>query len=265
MFFALSKIFWFFVEPLNLVGFALAFGVALLAAGRRRIAMRVLAVTAVAYLLAAFGPIGPLLTRPLEDRFPRPAGEMVAPDAIIVLGGAMNEGMLAARGVLELNESGARMTEAVAVAQRFPQAKLVFSGGSASFTRQANTESDAARLFFAQMGVAPERCLYEDKSRNTFENAVFTGALLKPAPGQTFLLVTSAFHMPRSMGLFRKAGFNVVPWPSDYRTTGSPADFWKPQLHAEDGLRMTSVALREWIGLLAYRLTGKIDALLPGQ
>ncbi len=265
MFFALSKILWFFVEPLNVIGFALALCVAgLFFARLARAAKILLGFTTVFYLLAAFGPLGPLLTRPLEDRFPRPGPDMAAPDDIVVLGGAMDEFVSDARHALVLDVFGSRMTEAVALARRFPAARVIFTGGSATFSGHEVTEAEVARRYFIAMGIAPERCVFEDKSRNTYENAIFTRDLVKPAPGEKFLLVTSGFHMPRSMGIFRLAGFNIVAWPADYMTLGVPGDYWQFRLHAEDGFRMTTVSLREWIGLVAYRLTGKTDALFPG-
>ena len=264
MFFALSKILWFFTEPLNLFGFVLLFGIAGLFVSRfARASKSLLAVAAVAYLATGFGPVGPLLTRPLEDRFPRPGADLPTPDGIIVLGGAMDEFISEARDALVLDLNGSRMTEAVALSRRFPSTPLIFSGGSATFSTHKLTESEVARRFFIAMGVAPDRLLFEDKSRNTDENAVFTRELIKPKPNQTYLLVTSGFHMPRSMGIFRRQGFNVIAWPADYQTLGDSRDYWTIRPHAEDGFRMATVSLREWIGLVAYWLTGKTNALFP--
>jgi uncharacterized SAM-binding protein YcdF (DUF218 family) len=103
----------------------------------------------------------------------------------------------------------------------------------------------------------------ERNSRNTYENAVFTKALAAPKPGERWLLVTSAYHMPRSVGLFRKAGFAVEPYPVDWRV-GRGADIFAFTNIAGDGLGRTDTAMREWIGLVAYRLTGKTSELLPG-
>jgi uncharacterized SAM-binding protein YcdF (DUF218 family) len=110
--------------------------------------------------------------------------------------------------------------------------------------------------------VPQERTTYEDRSRNTYENAIFTRDLVQPKPGQTWLLVTSAMHMPRSIGIFRKAGFNVVAYPTGYRTLGDARD-WRPSLEASRAMRNLDTAAHEWIGLIGYRLTGKTDALFP--
>jgi uncharacterized SAM-binding protein YcdF (DUF218 family) len=156
------------------------------------------------------------------------------------------------------------MTDAVMLARRYPQARVVFTGGSASLRPERGvTEADAARAFLLAMGLAPERLLFESRSRNTEENARFTRELVKPKAGEAWLLVTSAAHLPRAVGLFRKAGFAVVPWPSDYVTRGKPVDYLRPSVTAGSGIARLDGAVREWIGLIAYRMTGKIDHLLP--
>jgi uncharacterized SAM-binding protein YcdF (DUF218 family) len=100
-------------------------------------------------------------------------------------------------------------------------------------------------------------------ARNTYENAVFSKKLAAPKPGERWLLVTSAFHMPRAIGLFRKVGFTVEPYPVDWRV-GRPADVFAFTQFATDGLLRTDVGVREWLGLVAYRLAGRTDALFPG-
>ena len=263
MFFWASKIFWVFAEPANLLVFALIVGVIGLRTSRARAARRLLVATAVISALCAFGPVGALLTRPLEDRFARPGADMPAPDGVIVLGGAMNELINDARGVLMLDEFGSRMTEGVALARRFPDARLIFTGGSASLALHERTEADDARGLFEALGVPRDRLIAEDRSRNTYENAIFTRDLIHPRPDERFLLVTSGFHMPRAMGVFRRAGFNVIPWPADYLTRGDASDYWRPRQSASDSLRAISISTKEWIGLVAYRLAGMTDALLP--
>ena len=125
------------------------------------------------------------------------------------------------------------------------------------------TESDIARKLFLSLGLEESRLLFEDKSRNTYENAEFTKALVQPKSGETWLLVTSAYHMPRSVGIFRKVDFPVVPFPVDFTSMGDKRDFLRPSAEARLGLKHTDRAVREWIGLAAYYLTGKTSALLP--
>jgi uncharacterized SAM-binding protein YcdF (DUF218 family) len=264
MFFYVSKILWALVAPSNLLGLAAAVGAITLFTRFAHAGRRLVAATALLYLACGFGPVGAILLRPLEDRFPRPPADMPAPAGIIVLGGAIDEQVTLARDTVTLNESGARMTLAVALMRRFPQARLVFTGGSAALFGGRSPEADGARRLFLELGVAPERMSFEDRSRNTYENAIFTRDLLHPQPGSRWLLVTSAFHMPRAMGIFRAAGFTLVAVPADYLTLGDARDFLRLRGDATRGLKMTELGLREWIGLVAYRLAGRTDTLLPG-
>jgi uncharacterized SAM-binding protein YcdF (DUF218 family) len=149
------------------------------------------------------------------------------------------------------------MTEFVALARRYPDAKLVFSAGSASVFPDQPPETDGAKLLFGELGIDPSRVIFEDRSRNTYENAVFSKALATPKPGEIWLLVTSASHMPRSVGVFRAAGWTVVPWPVAYKTGGPyTVRFGGHFLHLD-------LALHEWIGLAAYRVLGRTNALFP--
>ncbi|MGN6536897.1 MAG: YdcF family protein, partial [Mesorhizobium sp.] len=142
-------------------------------------------------------------------------------------------------------------------------ARVVVTGGTGTLVLEGEGDGVSAPRLLTALGVAPERLVLESQSRNTYENAVFTKALVTPKPGETWLLVTSAFHMPRSKALFDKAGFPTVPWPVDYRTSGREG----VSLFADneiDSLQTTMIAVREWIGLVAYWLTGKIDTPFPG-
>ena len=207
-------------------------------------------------------PLGLMAAAPLENRFPRPAADMPPPFGIIVLGGAVNGLVSKARGEIVFDE-GERMIEAAFLAKRYPQAKVVFTGGSGSLIA-ASKEAPAAPELLVELGVDPDRIVVEDKSRNTEENAQFTAAIVHPEPKQRWLLVTSAFHMPRAIGVFEKAEFDVVANPVAYRTLG-PGNGWQWDLDPGSGFRIFETAVHEWIGLAVYRATGRIDSLFPGS
>ena len=154
------------------------------------------------------------------------------------------------------------MTAPLELLRRYPKARLVFSGGSASLRASTLTEAWAVRRFWRAVGLDQGDVLYEDRSRNTFENALFTRDLVKPKEGERWLLVTSAMHMPRAVGVFRKVGFPVIAYPVDFRTNGA---FWRAGVPGDTGSAVSMVenAMHEWLGLIAYRLTGKTDALFP--
>lgn len=262
MFYYLSKVFWLFVQPINLIGILVLLGIVLTLFGRRGLG---LSFSIAGFLILAAGAwtsTGALLLHPLEEHFsrPEPAPETIA--GVIVLGGGFEGAVNLVRGGYELNASGDRFVEAAALARRYPEARIVVTGGSGSLLLSGEGDADAAPRLLTALGVEPERLVLENRSRNTYENAVFTRQMVTPREGEIWLLVTSAFHMPRSVGLFRKAGFAVTPWPSDYRTSGvemlGPA-----QDNAIDSLQNLTIALREWIGLAAYYMTGRIDSLLP--
>jgi uncharacterized SAM-binding protein YcdF (DUF218 family) len=214
-----------------------------------------------ALAVCLFLPVSAVLLRPLEDRFPMPV-LTTPPTGIIVLGGSTDEAISGARDQVILESAAERLTQAVVLSRRFPTARLVFSGGSGRLEKASLTESDVARRLWTELGVAPERMTFEDRSRDTWENANFTKALIQPKPGETWLLVTSASHMPRAVGIFRRIDFPVVPYPVDYRTAGTSGDFIGFRRVA-DSARDLAVASHEWLGLLAYYLTGKSSALLP--
>ena len=206
-------------------------------------------------VLACWTSGSEVLVRTLESRHPRPATiDMQQQVGVVVLGGALSSPELwAAHRQVGLNEQAERMTEAVALLRQYPHLRLLFTGGNASVDRVGATEALRAKVFFDSMGIAPARVLYEDRSRNTYENALYSAGLDGVDKRERWLLLTSAFHMPRAMGVFDHVGWSVTPWPVDYRTT--PHDSWFDfSLHA--GPRFWSLALHEWLGIAAYRIAG---------
>jgi len=261
MFFYLSKIFWFFIQPLNLTIFLLLAGLVAAMIGRRRVAITGSLLALLILALSAWTSLGAMMLNPLEERFARPPlPEKV--DGIVVLGGGFEGAINLARGGYELNAGGDRMVETAVLARRFPQARVVVSGGSGELFLEGEGDAATAPRLLTALGVAPDRLTLEDKSRNTYENAVFTKALVTPKPGETWLLVTSAFHMPRAKALFDKAGFATLPWPVDYRTSGREG-IGLFRDNPADSLQATTMAIREWIGLFAYWLSGRIDRPFP--
>lgn len=262
MFFYLSKIFWFFAQPLNFAILLLAAGLAASLVGHRRLFRAATLTSLLVLVLSAWTSLGSLMLNPLEERFPRPpVPERV--DGIVVLGGGFEGAINLARGGYELNSGGDRFVETAILARRYPQARVVVSGGTGALMLEGEGDADTAPRLLEALGVARERLILENRSRNTYENALFSKELVTPKAGETWLLVTSAFHMPRSMALFSKAGFPVVAWPVDYRTSGQEGVGLFTDNPA-DSLANTTMAIREWTGLVAYWLSGRIDEPFPG-
>jgi uncharacterized SAM-binding protein YcdF (DUF218 family) len=198
----------------------------------------------------------------LENRFP-PGKEGGPPiTGIIVLGGPIDSRMSVLRGSVSIGGGVERLTEAAALARRHPAARLVVTGGNPSLLRDDPPESLYAAQVFAQLGVPASRLVLEDKSRNTEENAVFTKRLIDPKPDERWLLVTSAIHMPRAVGAFRKAGFPVEPYPVDWRTAPGAHLLHVPR-KLLDGVDALDAASHELVGLLMYWITGRSSELFP--
>ena len=251
-------------SPINLLLFGALAGV-LLCFGRRVRFGRALALIAIVILIAAATlPLGVLLITPLEDRFPLPPPDLPPPEGIIVLGGAINASASAARGQTIFDEGGERLTEAVILAKRFPQARVVYTSGTNSVIGGRSSEALQAQRFMSQMGIAPERVTIEDKSRNTDENARYTAAIVHPEPSQRWIIVTSAFHMPRAMGVFERAGFHPIAYPVAFQTVGRWSEDLRLTFEPVRNLRIFEIAVHEWIGLAAYWASGRSDHFFPG-
>jgi uncharacterized SAM-binding protein YcdF (DUF218 family) len=261
-FFLLSKALWFFTEPTNLFVALGLIGALLLPTRGARAGRRLLVFSMALLAMCAWSPIGRILLVPLEERFPPWTASGDAPTGIIVLGGGISPTISAARGQPALNDAAERLTAGLELSRTYPNTRIVFSGGSARVISRGESEAVAAGRFLVRMGLPEDRLVLEDRSRNTVENALFSRALAHPQPGERWLLVTSAFHMARSVGVFRAVGFDVEPYPVDWRTRGRP-DLWMPFGSANDGLQFTALAVHEWVGLVMYWITGRSLELFP--
>jgi uncharacterized SAM-binding protein YcdF (DUF218 family) len=263
LFFSLSKILGFFALPSNLIITVGIVGALLLRTRFARAGWRMVIGCLIGLSIAGFSPLGNVLVMGLEERFPAWDASRGAPDGIVVLGGAVTPDVSAGRKTPTLNEAAERMTVTVELARRYPQARILFTGGSGSLVRPEFGEAEHALLLFESLGIPRARVLIEDKARNTHENAVFSKVVAQPKAGERWLLVTSAYHMPRSVGVFRQAGFAVEAHPVDWRTVGKD-DLYMPFGSLTGGLARLDVGLKEYVGLLAYWVTGKSSELLPG-
>lgn len=261
VFYMLSKLFWLLAQPISLILLLGLLGWLLVAVGKRRLGLVIGALSLALLGLASLTNIGAVLIAPLEARFERPMLLPERVDAIVLLGGATAARISTLRQVTELNEAGDRLVETLWLAQHYPGARIILTGG----VIVAGAESEAATMqrLLLRFGIAPERLVLEDKARNTDENAAYSKVVLGAAPG-TVMLVTSAYHMPRAMGLFREVGLNPIAWPTDYRSSGDDS-FGINTTQLSVNLATASTAMKEWIGLLAYHWTGKIADLLPAQ
>jgi uncharacterized SAM-binding protein YcdF (DUF218 family) len=263
LFFFLSKTIGPWLLPTNFLIGAGLLGVALLVTRFARVGRWLMVFSILLLAIAGFSPLGNWLLYPLELRFPPWDATRGAPYGIIVLGGSIDADLSAAHGGAVVRNAADRIVAAAVLARRYPDARIIFSGGSGNLVSNDAREADYAGALFESLGVDKARLTMERRSRNTQENAEFSKALATPTSSERWLLVTSAYHMPRSIGLFRKAGFAVEAYPVDWRL-GGRGDLFAFNTVAGEGLGCTDIGLREWIGLLAYWLTGKIDEPFPG-
>jgi uncharacterized SAM-binding protein YcdF (DUF218 family) len=264
--FALSKLLWALVQPSNTLLLLLLIAVISLLLGYRRLGTWLLCGVTTILVAITVLPIGAWLLIPIENRFPAPTlPERI--DGVVMLGGAVEPHISAIRDQIALNDAAERVTALQELARRYPDARLVVSGGIGRLVGGPGAPAQALEIFYRRQGLDVGRILFEDRSRNTYENAVFTRDLVRPGLDERWLLVTSAYHMPRSIGVFRQAGWPVIAYPVDYRTSGA-VDLWSTlgeliQPSVADRLVEFDVAVKTWVGLLAYWLMGRTSALLP--
>ncbi len=273
MIFALSKIIYGLIAPSNfcliLMGLGLVLG---FWPRRQRFGRRLSIAGFVLLLIFGFSPLGKWIAKPLDDRFA--AAELPTATAvthIIFLGGFERTSISRRRKQISTNAAGERLLAIPLLALRYPQAKVMFSGGHWSLLGLQLDALQSVTGYLVGAGVARERIVLEGRSRNTWENAKFVKTLLDrrnaPCPCG-ILLVTSAWHMSRAMGVFRRVGFagddrRLYAYPVDFRTRDG-RDLWLPFRTLDSGLRLMDLAFKEWVGLVAYRLLGRTSTLWPG-
>lgn len=260
--FVISKLVWIFGQPLSL---AFLFAVMGMLAGffRRRWPGAVFSgLAALLMFITLFTSTGAYLSQGLEDRFARPTADPADLKCMIVLGGGFDNVVTTSRGGYEMNAAGDRFVEAMRLAMKFPQARILISGGDGTVTGGYEGDAPVAVRMFTAFGIDKSRLIEEPDSRTTWENAINTKVLLARNGLSDCLLITSGFHMPRSMGIFRKLDIPVVPWPVDYRSSGKETlrfDATQPGLNAQ----LIDISVREWYGLVGYYFAGRTSALYP--
>ncbi len=266
MSFTASKVLFIIFRPSNAIVLATITAI-LLAILQWKYGKTFLLITTTIFVMSTTLPIGQLLLLPLEYRLPPPETMPKNIDGVIVLGGGFNSLSTRLPDYVELGDAGDRVTALIRLGRHYPEATLVYSGGSGALLGNPSQAADQARTFYRQQGFDPDNILFEEASRNTWENALYSLELVKPIRDQMWLLVTSASHMPRAVGVFRKLDWSVLPFPVDYkvpRTVGTIGVIgldWR--FNASARLAELDSAAKEWIGLLVYWLTGKTMSILP--
>ena len=259
MFFQISQLFWLFADPPTLLAVAALVGLVLLKTAWKRLGQSLIFTVLMILMLIAVTPVSHMTLRALESRFPKWQDAGAPIDGIVVLGGSISPELYFDHTASGLNSASGRLVAAADLAKRFKNARLVYTGGPAAAPRD---EAEASKQILMALGVEESRIEIERDSLNTFENAQFSKRTAKPKPGERWLLVTSAMHMPRAIGCFRAAGFEVEAYPVDYHMPDWK-NFSLDNLGLVNGLSITSSVYHEFVGMIVYRLTGKTNALYP--
>ena len=208
------------------------------------------------FLFFGYTPLSNFLLNKIED-FIKPSKYPVQQlKGIIVLGGSFNSGLQSReRNEVLLNSSAERLTKVLEIYNKNPKLLILFSGFSGELKPQGWSESDMAKKFFLEQGIKSDNLIFENQSRNTFENIKYSKDIILSYKG-TWGLVTSAYHMPRSYFGFKRQGLILEPISVDYQTGTSPI-FWI-NFDIASGLRNWSIIFHEIIGISYYKITGKI-------
>lgn len=262
-FFIASKVIWALISPESLIVILGVSAWITLVIGWQTLSRRLLSLCALLLVTVGCLPVGEWLIAPLENRFATNAALPPNVDGIIVLGGFIDATLSNAWGQAELDSSADRLTGFQYLASLYPRAQLVFTGGSGEVTQQELKEADSAQFLLQQLGMTSRAIIFESESRNTIENAINSKRLVQPAPGSNWILVTSAYHMPRSVGVFCQQDWPVYPYPVDHNSRRG--DLLRVEFDFLGNLSILRKAMREWVGLVAYRVTGRSAQLLPGD
>ncbi len=262
--FTFSKLFWLVAQPSKLFwifGSLSVLSLCLPLASRiHRLAKIMLACLFLLLTLIVFFPVDDWLGYPLEQRFSQPKSLPETIDGIIVLGGTFDTVLTERHQQVSINGAIERVTEAIHLHNQYPEAKLLYTGGSGFIKQGELGGADIARQFFTEIGISSENFIFESKSRNTFENAEFSKTLVNPTQEENWILITSATHMPRSVGVFNKVGWHVIPYPVDFNST-----YPEPYPGIEFGGKLSNIdkISKEYVGLISYKLLGRSDSFFP--
>ena len=256
MTFFLSKFLWYFFNPFNLIIFLVFLSFALNFLRYKKISRFLVFFNFLIFFIVGFIPSGSYLTYLLEKNYHNEVNLPSNLDGILILSGATNPSMSLEHNQISLNGSVERLTESIVLMNKYPNAKIIFSGGSGSINSNNPTHASIAKLFFQNMQQSSKIIFYENESRNTYENILFSKKIADPLPNENWLVITSAFHMKRTISISQKLNWELIPYPVDYRTYKK--FYWKPSISFLHNINFFNSAMHEWIGIFSYYLMGRI-------
>ncbi len=259
--FVLSKVLWIFAQPLQVILFLGALGLVLSLTAWARFGQFLLWASLVSLMIICWSPLGPWALSLLERRFPVVQSLPSQIDGIVILGGSTPLNVVRRFGQPALNDTAERVVEGMTMARRYPNAKIIYTGGTSEISPPDTLgESDVAKQIFSEFGLSGDRFIFENQSRNTWENALYSKNIANPQPGEVWVLITSASHMPRAKGVFDVVGWSVLPYPVDFTIPGWRGGYVNPLRQ----LTAFQRAFHETLGLVAYYWMGRTSAVFPG-
>ena len=204
-------------------------------------------------------PTGAFLIYQLEKNYYNQASLPNKIDGILILSGATRPYLTKVHNQVTIKSSGERLIESVVLIKKYPKAKVIFSGGSGTILDYEFTQAEAAKIFYQNLGINLYRINFEDKSRNTYENILFSKNIANPQVGENWVLITSAFHLKRAINISAKISWNLIPYPTDFN---QPKKFnWKFEYNLLNNLVLFRQASHEWLGIIAYYLLGRTSKI----
>ena len=251
-----SKLIWVVLNPLNLLLIILIIGFFFKTINMKIISKAFYTLFLIFFVIAGIFPTGSLILSNLEKNYPALTTLPSYVDGILILGGPSSPGLTREHEQVSFNEAGERLTESVKLIKNYQSSKIIFSGG---FGELPHTY--VAKKFFSEMGIDISYIIFESKSRNTFENILFSKKIINPKESENWLLVTSSFHMSRAINVAEKLNWKFIPYPVDFRTSKKFISF-KPRFALLDNFNSFNLASHEVVGLLSYYLLGRSSKIL---
>lgn len=262
-----SRSAWVILQPSNLLILTLVIGFLIAKFSKERSktrtrAQKLIFITLFVLAFSGFTNLSTWLLWPLEGRFSDYTNvtDQGPYSGIIVLSGSEKAALSGTYNQVHFSNHGERLTETAKLATMFPALPIIHSGGTRA-DQGGWSENDVAKLFFENSGINLKRVRFDDKSYNTYTNAIESEKLIAPTETGKWLLVTSAFHMPRSVAAFQETSINIQPYPVGYMTRLKRQGLLN--LNASENLMMLDWAVHEYIGLVAYYITGRSSSLYP--
>lgn len=264
----ISRGVWTIIQPSNFLFIIMASAYILYqisdsASKTKRISQRILTTTIVILAFIGFTNLSYWLYFPLESRFDNYKNQTdKGPySGIIVLAGSEKTSLSTFHSQPILSNDSERLIAAVALARIFPTLPMIHSGRGGWINADEWSQNDVAERFFIQMEIKSSQIRYDRSSYNTSSNAIEAKKLILSGENEKWFLITSAFHMPRSVGAFQKAGIHIQPYPVAYKSLLKYTDFFN--FNVSENLLAFDLAIHEYIGLIAYYITGRSNDLFP--